>query len=482
MTSPGRKSRGILFHLMFWVILSLVLVTLGVIVVFSFLIDMSLEKNLSREADQLAGEIAESMKEAVWNMDDSYLADHLANLHWPSLGVAQINVTTQFGDPIFIGPYSPEPEPVFGRAPVVYQGETIGSVIVGKSRHRISQAKHAVGGATLMVFFSALATLLIACSAALRLTVVLPVRKTVAGLRQIASGDYDFRLGAARGKEINIINQEINTMAAEIARRQQLVANEVATRRQAQAELRKLNRNLEKHVAARTERLRRLATQLATAQDEEQKRIAEGLHDDVAQLVAAARMKINQVSESLKECQACGKAFAEADDMIRQAYERIRLLSFELASSTLYNRGLAQSLQLLCRGMSERYDADFNLTCSGHEDADLDPACATVLFKSGRELMFNVVKHAGVREALLQLNFEPRQVSLTIEDRGRGFAAEDLDFDGAKGLGLFSIRERLRDIDGDLTIDSQPGIVTRVTLSIPVIEKGDDHEDIYGTA
>lgn len=458
--------------MMFWVALSLVVVTLGVMVVSSFLIEISLEKNLIGEANQLSAEIAESMREAVWNMDDSYLADHLASLHWSSLGVSQIKVMTQFGDPIFAAPYSPEPDPIYGQAPVVYRGEVIGSVLVGKSRNRIFQVKNAVERTTLMVFFSALVTLLIACSIALRLTVVEPVRKTVKGLQKIASGDYDFRLGKARGKEINIINQEINAMAGEIARRQQLVTREVATRRQAQEDLQELNQSLEEHVAARTERLSRLAMQLATAQDEEQKRIAEGLHDDVAQLVAAARMKINQVKGLQEGCQICREAVTEADEMIRRAYEAIRLLSFELASSKLYKRGLVRSLELLCRGMSERYDANFNLSCSGLEEAELDPAFTSVLFKSARELMFNVVKHAGVREALLHLNFDSQRVSLTIEDRGRGFTSEDLDLESGKGLGLYSIRERLRDIDGNLTIDSQPGNFTRITLVIPVREKG----------
>ena len=100
----------------------------------------------------------------------------------------------------------------------------------------------------------------------------------------------------------------------------------------------------------------------------------------------------------------------------------------------------------------------------------LDEASATVLFKAVRELLFNVVKHAGVREATVSISQDGSMLKLAVEDHGTGFAnlAEGEDRGADTGLGLFGIRERLRDLGGKMSIESEPNVRTRVTLWAPV--------------
>jgi signal transduction histidine kinase len=93
-----------------------------------------------------------------------------------------------------------------------------------------------------------------------------------------------------------------------------------------------------------------------------------------------------------------------------------------------------------------------------------------VLFKSARELLFNVVKHASVQRASVSLQRVPGYVNLTIADEGRGFdmAAMNAVSSIEKGLGLFNVRGWLQDIGGRMEIDSKPGFHTRVTLYAPL--------------
>ncbi len=220
--------------------------------------------------------------------------------------------------------------------------------------------------------------------------------------------------------------------------------------------------------ARQQKRLRQLAVKLASAQDQEQRRIAEGLHDDVAQLLTAGSVKLN-VARGCSDPQAAQDLLEEVDLLLRESNEKVRLLSFELGSSTLYRLGLREAIQELCDGMAQRYKVDFSVTGDVAME-DLDQASATALFKSVRELLFNVVKHTCVREAQVFLSREGDMLKLAVEDQGIGFpehwGGAELDTD--KGLGLFGIQERLRDLGGTMRIDSTPNVCTRVTLWAPL--------------
>ena len=192
------------------------------------------------------------------------------------------------------------------------------------------------------------------------------------------------------------------------------------------------------------------------------------LHDDVAQLLTAGSVKLN-VARGCPDPQAAQDLLEEVDLLLRESNEKVRLLSFELGSSTLYRLGLREAIQELCDGMAQRYKVDFSVT--GDVDMEyLDQSSATALFKSVRELLFNVVKHTCVREAQVFLSREGDMLKLAVEDQGIGFpehwGGAELDTD--KGLGLFGIQERLRDLGGTMRIDSTPNVCTRVTLWAPL--------------
>jgi signal transduction histidine kinase len=220
--------------------------------------------------------------------------------------------------------------------------------------------------------------------------------------------------------------------------------------------------------ARQREQLRDLAGRLASAQDEEQRRIAQGLHDDVAQILTACSLKL-AVAGKAPDPVRRRALHDEIDDLLAEATEKIRSLSFELYSSALRRLGLGKGLEELCDDMSDRFGVAFEFTGPG-QLPDLESATETVLFKNARELLFNVVKHAGVREATVSLIRGPDTLSLLVEDRGVGFpeTPEEEHVDLGKGLGLFGVRERMLELGGGMRIETVPGRGTRVTLSLPL--------------
>jgi PAS domain S-box-containing protein len=215
-------------------------------------------------------------------------------------------------------------------------------------------------------------------------------------------------------------------------------------------------------------RLRQLAAKLATAQDEEQQRIAEGLHDDVAQDLALCSLKLALADREADPAKA--KTIRdEIEELICKTAEKIRSLSFELSSSSLFRIGFKEAIVELCNSMSKRYNVCFSVKANDPAQV-LDDTTAAVLFKAVRELLFNVVKHASTKEATVFIDCKNNMLIIEVEDRGKGFnhrIDENL-VNMGKGMGLFGIKERLADLGGELDIDPTPSDRTRVTLKVPV--------------
>jgi PAS domain S-box-containing protein len=220
--------------------------------------------------------------------------------------------------------------------------------------------------------------------------------------------------------------------------------------------------------------LHHLTARLAQVQDEERRRIAEGLHDDVAQLLIACTLRL-AVAENAASSTKVRADLGEINDLLSEAGEKIRSLSFELGSSTLYRLGLWEAIHELCENMCSRYDVQCDFDGERHVK-DLDDSVAIVLFRATRELLFNIVKHSGTKHARVHLGVSDGKLELTVEDDGKGFpeAWTDSSMRVGSGLGLFEIKERLHDLGGTLRIDSPPGGGTRVTVLAPFHVVRDD--------
>jgi PAS domain S-box-containing protein len=249
-----------------------------------------------------------------------------------------------------------------------------------------------------------------------------------------------------------------------------VIALDVTERKQAEEALRSLNEQLELQVAQRTEdlrhtveRLRQLTLELSQAEDRERKRIAAILHEDLQQTLAAARFHLNLLAGETCSEEESREIIEQVRQMLREAIDRSRDLSHEL-SPALYQVELTEILEWLARHMRRTHRLTVHVEAHGRVDSPSEPLKA-FLYKVTQELLFNVVKHAGVREARVGVRRMGQNIYLSVVDRGRGFDPRELE--EARGFGLLSIRERIRLLGGRMKIRSQPGVGSRILIVVP---------------
>lgn len=232
------------------------------------------------------------------------------------------------------------------------------------------------------------------------------------------------------------------------------------------AELRNLNENLETRVAQRTQKVRELAVALAEAEEQERERIAQILHDHLQQILVAVTIQLQLVASTLGPDKPVRTSLAEIEEMVDEAVDVTRTLSIELSPPMLREGGLEPALSWLQNEMKSKHDLDVSLT-TGEVPSTVGEELEALLFRTARELLFNVVKHSGTRRARVTLGSKDGRLVLTVADDGRGFSPKGAVTSGS-GYGLPRIRERVNLHGGTFEIESAPGEGASVTLTIPV--------------
>lgn len=224
---------------------------------------------------------------------------------------------------------------------------------------------------------------------------------------------------------------------------------------------------------AYVQRLRDLAQKLEQVADEERRIIAVELHDRVSQPLAAARMRLQQHQQAYLSANPVelDRQHEQIMRLVDDAIAESRAITSELAPSIYYELGLCPALRWLAEEVQRRYGVTCRVDCSIVDDAVIDPGIAAFIYRSARELLSNVVKHAHVSEAVVMLASDDGWARLKVRDRGRGFITADepgAAIEHASGFGLFSIREHVDQLGGDLTIESAPGRGTLVVVEVPL--------------
>jgi signal transduction histidine kinase len=227
-------------------------------------------------------------------------------------------------------------------------------------------------------------------------------------------------------------------------------------------------RQAESQVQVYQKRLQRLAFQLITVEDRERRRIATDLHDRIGQALSAIQMRIGLLRSSRSfsdPSEALDKLYA----LIDQTVQDTRSLTFEISPPVLYALGLEAALESLAEQFQKLHGLEVTVQDDG-QPKPLDDDLSALLFRSVRELLFNVVKHTRAAQARISLRRDRDQLRIEVADDGPGFdpvQAMD-DETRADSFGLFSIRERLNAMGGYLQIDSAPGQGTQCILVVPM--------------
>jgi PAS domain S-box-containing protein len=230
---------------------------------------------------------------------------------------------------------------------------------------------------------------------------------------------------------------------------------------------RKLN---EEKLREYQESLRQLANRLNTTEERERKRFAADLHDHIGQSLVLAKLDLGRLGELVNGFDPNARSIIERlEDTIDQALHETRSLTQDLSPQVLYTFGFDAALEWLAENMQQRYELVCHID-GGKHPTPLSGDAAVVTFQATRELLINVAKHAGVKEAHVYVTQRENVVVIHVEDEGKGFVPQALALPRSHGggFGLFSIRERLSLLGGSLAIHSSPGKGTSAQVVIPV--------------
>jgi PAS domain S-box-containing protein len=242
-------------------------------------------------------------------------------------------------------------------------------------------------------------------------------------------------------------------------------------------ELHQVNVSLEQQVAERTlqaetrsKQLQALAVELIEAEERERRRLADHLHDDLQQILAAARMQLDSARQIRDESK-----LSNVSRLLEESITKSRRLSHELSPPVLQHADLVTALQWIVRYYGEQFGLQVEIVADEARTFESGPL-KVFLFRAVQELLFNVVKHAKVKRARIELAGTDGCLALIVSDRGQGIKPDILESGSAPaGLGLLSLRERAQYIGGSLVIESEPGLGSRFTLKIPYnIGKADE--------
>jgi signal transduction histidine kinase len=249
-----------------------------------------------------------------------------------------------------------------------------------------------------------------------------------------------------------------------------MVSDKRKTKSQLIAELEELRDQLHKtegRAKAYHARLRQLASQLTLAEERQRRQLAHDLHDCIGNALAFAKLKVDALADPRTSPER--SSLGEISAVLKRTIEDSHSLMFELSPPVLYESGLVAAIVWL----ANRYRQQFALEVDVHGEhgrVPLDEDRRVMLYRAVKELLTNVVKHAGTRAAGVTIERHAGDLSIRVEDTGRGFCGEELAAhnDGCGRFGLFSVRERLAHLGIRCEISTAPGEGTRVSLTTPL--------------
>jgi PAS domain S-box-containing protein len=214
------------------------------------------------------------------------------------------------------------------------------------------------------------------------------------------------------------------------------------------------------------EALSNVSLRLIEAQEQERARIARELHDDLSQRMALLQIGLEQLAGDTSGLSSKGQQeLRNITKVSTEVSSCIHNLSHQLHPYKLDALGLVASLRGLCNEFAQQHNlhiqfVDRDIRSQIRKDVTL------CLFRIAQEALRNVVKHSGAAEALVELSGRADQIELCVFDSGVGFRLEDVKPE--TGLGLISMRERLRLVGGHLAVESEPSRGTRIRVRIPL--------------
>ncbi len=224
------------------------------------------------------------------------------------------------------------------------------------------------------------------------------------------------------------------------------------------------------------ETLADLERRLLDAQEQERSRIARELHDDINQRIAILGWELQSWDRTVEEPET-GSFIASVIERLARIGIDIQAISRQLHSSHLEYLGLATAAEVLCKDLRKQQQAEIGFSCAGIR-ADVPKDISLCLFRVLQEALQNAIKHSGARRFGVELMGDSTGIRLVVTDDGAGFDQQRMD--KRNGLGLISMRERVRMVHGAFAVTSQPGHGTTVTCRVPLGRESVDSDVVLG--
>lgn len=216
--------------------------------------------------------------------------------------------------------------------------------------------------------------------------------------------------------------------------------------------------------------LRELATKLSLAEAEARRKIATHIHDKIGYSLVEILNELRKTLDNNND-PSLAPSLARLSEMTEKVISDSRDLTFETASPLLYEVGLNAAIEQMAETVLSPHNINFDFQSSNRK-YDADTQICVLLFQMTRELLINVVKHSEADFVNLRVHRSPKKIRVIVEDNGKGFTpSRGKKWGQLKGFGLFSIRERLLPIGGNIQIYSEPGKGTTICLEAPLMEK-----------
>jgi two-component system CheB/CheR fusion protein len=205
------------------------------------------------------------------------------------------------------------------------------------------------------------------------------------------------------------------------------------------------------------------ARTLIEAQEQERRRLSRELHDDLNQRIAALELDVDALEKSAPSDDALHKGLRQVREQVGELLQEVRRIAWRLHTTVLDNLGLVPALESFAREFSERDGIPARFAAAG-VPADVPRPVAVALYRITQEALRNVSRHSGAYDAAVELQCSGEWIELAVRDSGIGFDRTE----ARPGLGLTSMEERARLINGTFEVVSRPGAGTEIRVRAPI--------------
>jgi signal transduction histidine kinase len=226
---------------------------------------------------------------------------------------------------------------------------------------------------------------------------------------------------------------------------------------------------VERMIIDREKQLRALTSEISMAEERERRQLAIELHDQISQVLAFAKMEIRSAITKM-ELSTLPKQLEQIGEYIDQAYQQTKALTFELSPPILYDLGLISAVDWLAERVTKQHGLEITIE-QQNKIPPLAHETAIVLFRSIRELLNNVVKHANAKQVVIYFYSGEEYINICVIDDGIGCDINSLNSQpmGVNiTFGLLSIRERVQYMGGTMTCSTEIGQGTQIRISLPL--------------